>query len=70
MIVCKGDGFSFRYPADWEEGLAQAETTRALVRAISARTGYAASCNAYSKVIWYYDSSLKGKREEGGYIGS
>ena len=43
--VFKGDGFSFRYPIDWEEGLAQAEITRALVRAISARTGYAASCN-------------------------
>jgi hypothetical protein len=43
--VFKGDGFSFRYPVDWEEGLPQANTTRALVRAISSRTGYAASCN-------------------------
>ena len=43
--VFKGNGFSFRYPVDWEEGLSQANTTRALVRAISARTGYAASCN-------------------------
>lgn len=43
--VFKGDGFSFRYPLDWEEGLSQANTTRALVRAISARSGYAASCN-------------------------
>jgi hypothetical protein len=43
--VFKGDGFSFRYPVDWEEGLPQAETTRALVRATSSRTGYAASCN-------------------------
>ncbi len=43
--VFKGDGFSFRYPVDWEEGLPQANTTRALVRAISPRTGYEASCN-------------------------
>ena len=43
--VFKGTGFSFRYPSDWEEGLPQAETTRALVRAVTARTGYAASCN-------------------------
>ncbi|PSJ16407.1 hypothetical protein [Nitrosomonas supralitoralis] len=43
--VFKGDGFSFRYPSDWQEGLSQAPTTRALVRAISAQTGYAASCN-------------------------
>lgn len=49
--VFKGDGFSFRYPADWEEGLSQAETTRALVRAIPAQTGYAASCNVNVKFV-------------------
>lgn len=43
--VFKGNGFSFRYPVDWEEGLPQANTTQALVRAISSQTGYAASCN-------------------------
>lgn len=42
--VFKQDGISFRYPDDWEEGLAQGETTRVLVRAIKSRTGYAASC--------------------------
>lgn len=42
--VVKQDRFSFRYPNDWEEGLAQAETTKVLVRAIKSRTGYAASC--------------------------
>lgn len=42
--VFKKDNLSFRYPTDWEEGLAQAETTKALVRAIASQTGYAASC--------------------------
>lgn len=42
--VFKQDHLSFRYPNDWEEGLAQAETTKVLVRAIKSRTGYAASC--------------------------
>lgn len=42
--VFKQDHISFRYPNDWEEGLAQAETTKVLVRAIKSRTGYAASC--------------------------
>ena len=43
--VFRGDGFSFRYRINWEEGLPQADTTRALVRAISSQTGYSASCN-------------------------
>lgn len=43
--VFRGEGFSFRYPVNWEEGLSQAETTKALVRAIHSKTGYSASCN-------------------------
>ena len=43
--VFKSSEFSFRYPTNWEEGLSQLSTTHALVRAISSRTGYAASCN-------------------------
>jgi len=43
--VFRGEGFSFGYPVNWEEGLSQAETTKALVRAIHSKTGYSASCN-------------------------
>lgn len=49
--VFKGDGFSFRYPVDWEEGLPQAKTSRALVRAISPRTGYEASCSVNVSLV-------------------
>ena len=43
--VFKGNGFSFRYPLNWEIGVSQAKTTKAFVRAITARTGYSANCN-------------------------
>lgn len=43
--VFKGVGFSFKYPADWEIGISQAESTEVLVRANSVQTGYSANCN-------------------------
>lgn len=49
--VFKGDGMSFRYPEDWNEGLSQALTTKAFVRAIPEQAGYAASCNVNVAVV-------------------
>jgi hypothetical protein len=42
--VFKGNGFSFRYPLDWEIGDSQAQTTESLIRAKGVQTGYSASC--------------------------
>lgn len=49
--VFKKNGISFRYPENWEEGLAQAETTKVLVRAIKSQTGYAASCTINTSFV-------------------
>ena len=65
--VFKGDGFSFRYPVDWEEGLPQADTTRALVRAISSRTGYAASCNVNVSFVEGLDRFTQAQINEANY---
>lgn len=49
--VYSGDGFSFRYPNNWEVGTSQLRTTRVLIRAKPEETGYAASCNVNASEV-------------------
>lgn len=65
--VVKQDRFSFRYPNDWEEGLAQAETTKVLVRAIKSRTGYAASCTVNISFVEGLDQYSQDKINAGNH---
>lgn len=49
--VYSGNGFSFRYPDNWEVGTSQLRTTRVLIRAKPEEAGYAASCNVNASEV-------------------